>query len=202
MIVLTEYVAVGKETVGKAVASSTKSPSEVGFWQEIIIWNIIIDTATQRFGQGELNTSQKGHVKQTIIWKNGSKLYTVNWYTPNTHPYKTGTISKPEFDICVNGTRRLNLESKNWKLDYKPLSLATTKSQIISRFQHIIADQNVVVISEWRTENGNTAQIEKLLNQWNVKVVLTHRQTTGVEDQETQNIIKTKLNPILDAVFQ
>lgn len=177
-------------------------PSEVGLWQEIIVWKIILDAARQRVPRINIDNTQRSQIKQKLTWTNAGRTYIVNWYTPNTHPQAKGAISKPEFDVSINDKRILDIESKNWNVNYKPLSLAVVKSQIITRFQYLKADQNVLVISEWRTENSATPTIQTMLNLWHIEKILTHRQATGACDVRSYNAIKVHLEPILAKVLQ
>jgi hypothetical protein len=171
------------------------SSTHVGLAQEEIICSIIVSNYTAHLGQPN-HCHAVFPVKQKLLWTS-ARTYEVNWYEPNMHPIKVNAISRPEFDIIVDGKRLINIESKNWKTNYKPLSLATTQNHIISRFKYQQADKNILIITELRLENQSTTQIQNLLNQYNVQVMLTHRQATSSTDAQSQAVIQNQLQPIL-----
>jgi hypothetical protein len=130
------------------------SPYDVGLWQEILIWKVITDVLERKLGPATKNTTQVGYVKQTLTWPTGTHTYEVKWHTPNTHPGEPGKFSSPEFGILVDQDRVMNIESKNWAVDYKPLSADSTQSQIVSRFQYLTANQNILIITDSRSHQS------------------------------------------------
>jgi hypothetical protein len=178
------------------------SPHDVGLWQEILIWKAITDVFERKLGPAAKNTTQVGYVKQTLTWSTGTHTYEVKWHTPNTHPGEPGKFSSPEFGILVDQDRVMNIESKNWAPNYKPLSADSTKSQIISRFQYLTANQNLVIITDWIVEKSDSLEIQSLLNQWNIHVILTGRQAEAPDDWDSYRAIYRQLKPILLSVLK
>lgn len=149
------------------------TPYEVGLWQEKITWNVISGSIEDHLGSGRADFTTSANVKQTVSWGSSAYKLTLTWYKPNTHPITIGSTSKPEFNLSINGTPISNFESKNWRVDYKPLSYFQVDKQIISRFRYVKAPRNILIISELRLEEAVSENILNLLGEWNVKLVLT-----------------------------
>jgi hypothetical protein len=181
------------------VLEPNESPTsyEVGLWQEKITWKIINNVYDIHLGTSQFETDTNPDVKRKVTWTQGNDNYALKWYQPNTHPIHVGAISKPEFGIVVNGVETLNIESKNWHVNYKPLSLYQVDKQIISRYRYVNAPVNVLIISELRLEESDAEKILNLFEEWSVKVILTHRQATSDTDIDSYGIIRSELEPVL-----
>jgi hypothetical protein len=175
------------------------SPTERGYWQEKITWDCINSTITAELGiEGLSQQVHSNGVNQKLTWTKETSTVVLTWFVPNTHPVPAvGVISRPEFDLAINGHRYLNVESKNFKMDYLPFSTYRFNAQVIERFRYMPADMNILVISEWRMQPGDTEQIQQLLGTWNIKRVITNRQAESTVDQQSYNSIKTQLEPII-----
>jgi hypothetical protein len=193
-----------KDAMGKGAArthaakSQRVSPYEVGSWQEDIIWDVTKSVLEENLGTYEVQNVRDPDVKQILRWGQNGDIYEVTWYKPNTHPVKTGSISKPEFGITKNGVQIINIESKNWDPYYKPLSLCQVERQIITRFRYIPALDNVLVISEFRMEPTAWGQVWDLFADYNVNIIiLTHRQAISSHDARSRKRIDSSLSTLL-----
>ena len=113
-----------------------------------------------------------------------------------------GEFSSPEFGILVDQDRVMNIENKNWAVNYKPLSADSTQSQIVTRFKYLTANQNILVITDWIVEKNDSIVIQGLINQWNIDGILTHRQATAPDDWSSYNAIYPQLKPILLGILK
>lgn len=177
-------------------------PIHVGLDQEALIKNIILDVAGTRLGTGDISDQYGLNLRERMTWKIESRVWTVNWYRPNTHPIRVGESHVPDFDFWFDDRRLANLESKNWREDYRPLSLHHTKDKIISRVTgRPVELGNILVISELRCQQCDEQQILDLLRDHRFKVLLTHGQTMNPDDEERYRIIRNRLEPILTYIF-
>lgn len=171
-----------------------------GLWQEEIVWTVINEFWDGLAVEYSVVDEPTVDVKHSVTWKGVSNTYTLRWFKPNTHPIYIGSISKPEFGLLVNGIQVANIESKNWHVKYKPMSYYDADKLIISRFRHVVSKQSILIISELRLEDGDSQQIRNLLNDWHVKVILTHRKADGFHDKESYQMIKNQLEPMLTKI--
>ena len=173
----------------------------VGLWQEAIIRRVILNTANEYIGQPWLHLFPEGPIREVAVWESKPIKYTLRWWKPNTHPLNRQRERKPEFTLTVDTRRVLNIESKNWSENYKPLSLATTKSHIVDRFQSERADRNVLVITALRLEKTARSEILRLLCQNGIACYLTGHKATSALDYISYKRIRYLLKPLLCKVF-
>jgi hypothetical protein len=169
---------------------------EEGRWQEAIIFNATTDSVRPFLGFAEIELNGSGRVRQAATFS-GSAAYRVEWYRPNPHQGE----SRPDLSILANGVRLVNVESKNWKTNYKPFSAKMFNTHVLSRFQDLPADRNYVVISEWRVEQSCAKQISELMARSRIECLLTHRKTTSDSDMVSEKKIVELLAPILQQVL-
>jgi hypothetical protein len=181
-----------------------KSPTVVGMDQERLIRQVVLDVAATQLGVGEqvngpaLNAER---IRERITWTTKNGTWTVTWFRPNTHPMHVGDLHVPDFDFWINGHRMANLESKNWQVRWL-LSLQGANEKIVSRVTgRPVELGNILVISELLCQHCAEEQVLELLRQYRFKVLLTHRQAEGPDDEVMYEIIRTKLEPILAYVF-
>lgn len=184
------------------ITEHVKSPTESGLDQERLIKNIILDVASTQLGRGDTTADipdQK--IRERMTWNADSRIWTVNWFRPNTHPNAVGEIHVPDFDFWVDDRRLANLESKNWQPKWA-LTLNQTKEKIVSRVESRPVELgNILVISELLCQKSDERQILDLLQQCQFKVLLTHRKTGSSHDEAMYRIIRSQLEPILVYIF-
>jgi hypothetical protein len=181
-----------------------RNPTKDGVEQESLIRQLILDVASTLLGVGDtvsVADQNPEKIRERTTWRRWDKVWSVNWYRPNTHPKMAGEDHVPDFDFWVNDRRLANLESKNWKPKW-PLSLDQAKEKILSRVAgRPVELGNILVISELLCEAAVQQQIMDLLREYKFKVLLTHRKTESAYDQDMYWTLRNRLKPILVYIF-
>jgi hypothetical protein len=173
-------------------------PSEVGRWQEVIVFNAVLKVVEPFLGAATITVYLSGSVKEVATFAH-SNTCRVEWYRPN--PHLTDGIRRPDVSLLAHDERLVNIESKNWKVGYKPFSTKMFESHVLNRFQDLPAARNYVVISEWRVERSCAEQIGELMAQAGIECLLTHRKATSDKDVISETRIVGLLTPILQQVL-